>query len=92
MDTRTTNTHLLIVGSTGAGWTSVEALRAVDGVVLWAYEPRGELAGIARADGTVFASTWPNHPNTDRPARIAALDAATGLLASAHRAGEYPTV
>ena len=74
-----TEHHLLIVGSRGGGWTSVEALDPESGLALWAYEPHRELNDVACADGTVFVSTRiPHRADPNEPVRVVALRAHDG--------------
>ncbi len=71
--------HVLILGSRGAGWTSVEALDPATGLALWSYESHRELNAVTAASGRVFVAMCVSH-RTDReqPMSIVALRARDG--------------
>ena len=71
--------HLLIMSSTFAGRTAVEAVRPADGLMVWAYDLAQEMGAVIPGQGVIYLSTLSGHrQNPDVPARITALRAVDG--------------
>jgi outer membrane protein assembly factor BamB len=71
--------HLLIMSSTFAGRSAVEAVRPADGLMVWAYDLGQEMGTVIAGQGVIYLSTPCGHrQNPDVPARITALRAVDG--------------
>jgi hypothetical protein len=49
--------HVIVMASTGAGYTVIEALRPKDGLLLWYYDTDQSLGDFVAGNGVVFLST-----------------------------------
>ena len=63
--------HLLIMCSSFAGRTAVEAVRPQDGLIIWSYDLRQEMDAVIPGHSAVYLSThMGQRQNPNNPVRI----------------------